>query len=86
MLKTHLSRVFVSSSYEGFIPRRVLELKFIGSGPMGRPRRRRLSQLLENEDREELARNCKGKTGAVSSIDLYRMETVLEEEDIQVLT
>jgi hypothetical protein len=47
------------SLYAGFIPRSVLELKFKGKRPAGQPRRRWSRQLLEEEEREELARNCK---------------------------
>jgi hypothetical protein len=68
---------WLMSSYAGFIPRRALRLKFKGKKGMGRPRRRWLSQLLEDEEREELARNRKVKTEDFSIIDSYKMETVL---------
>jgi hypothetical protein len=75
------------SSYAGFTPRRVLELKFKGKRCMVRPRRRWISQLLEEEEREELARNRKVKTGDFSTIDPYKMETMVEEEEfMEVLT
>jgi hypothetical protein len=59
-LKTRLMSWLVSS-YAGFIPRMVLELKFKGKRRVERSRRRWFSQLLE-EDREELARDRIVKT------------------------
>jgi hypothetical protein len=47
------------SIVSGIIPRRVLELKFKGNRPMGRPRKRRFCQLLEDEMSEELVINRK---------------------------
>jgi hypothetical protein len=61
-----------------FFPRRVLELKFKGNKRMGRPRRRWFGQLLECEEKEELARNCEVKTEGFSTIDPYKMETMAE--------
>jgi hypothetical protein len=62
------------------------ELKFKGKGHMGRPRRRWFSQILEDEEREELARNRKVKTFDFLTINAYKMETRAEEEDMEVLT
>jgi hypothetical protein len=45
---------------------------------MGRPRKRWFSQLLEDEERKELARNRKMKTEKFSNINPHKMETVLE--------
>jgi hypothetical protein len=49
------------SSYAGFTPRRVLELKFKGNRLVRLPVRRWLCLLLEEEEGEELPRNSKGK-------------------------
>jgi hypothetical protein len=53
---------------------------------MGRPRIRCFSHLLEDAQREEVARNCKEKIRDISTIDPYKMETGLEEEGGGVLT
>jgi hypothetical protein len=42
---------------------------------MGQPRLRCFNHILENEEREGMARNCKAKTGDVSTINTYKMET-----------
>jgi hypothetical protein len=78
----------VRSSYAGFKPRRVLELILKGKRRMGRPRRKWFSQLLEDEKGEELGRNRKVKTEDSSTIDPYKMEIMVEEEedDMEVLT
>jgi hypothetical protein len=49
---------------------------------MGRPRRRWFSQLLEDE---KLARNRKVRTEDFSTVDPYKIDTVVEEEEIEVL-
>jgi hypothetical protein len=54
--------IFYQTSYAGFMPRRILELKFKGKRHTGRPRRRWFSQLLEDEEKEELAKNGIAKT------------------------
>jgi hypothetical protein len=41
---------------------------------MGRPRRRLFSQLLEDEEREELTRNREVGTEDFSAIDQYKTE------------
>jgi hypothetical protein len=74
------------SSCAGFISGRVLEFKFEGKRPMGRPRRRWFSQLLEDKDREELTGNRKVKTEDYLTIDPCKIETMLEEEGIKVST
>jgi hypothetical protein len=68
--------------FAGFIARRVLELKFKGKRRMGQPRRRWSSHILEDEEKEELARNRKVKTEDFSTIDPYKMETIVEEDMI----
>jgi hypothetical protein len=62
-----------------------IELKFKGKRHMGRPRRRWFRQLLEDEERD-LARNQKVKTEDFSTIDHYKMERMVEEEDTEALT
>jgi len=57
------------SSYAGFIPRRVLELKFKGNRLVGLSRGRWLYQLLEEEEGEELPRNSERK--GVGSVSRY---------------
>jgi hypothetical protein len=47
------------SSYAGFMPRRVLQLKFKGNRLVEWPRRRWFCQLLEDEVGKELVRNSK---------------------------
>jgi hypothetical protein len=75
------------SSCAGFIPRRVLEFQFKGKRCTERPRRRWFSHLLIIEGRKGLARNRKVKTEDFSTIDLYKMETTVEEEeDMEGLT
>jgi hypothetical protein len=53
---------------------------------MGGPRWRWFSLLLEDEEREGLTWNYKGKIGDFSPIDPNKMKRTLEEEDMQVLT
>jgi hypothetical protein len=57
------------SSYTGFMPRRVLELKFKGNRLIGQSRGRWLYQLLEEEEGEELPINSEGK--GVGSVSRY---------------
>jgi hypothetical protein len=73
------------SSYARVIPRRAIELNFEGRRHTGRPRCRWFCQLLEDEEREGVVRNWKGKIGDFSSIKPYEMEA-MQEEDGQVLT
>lgn len=50
------------SSYSDFITRMVSEYKFKGKRCVRRPKRRWFSHLLEDEEREELARGSFVKT------------------------
>jgi hypothetical protein len=53
---------------------------------MGRHRRRWFSRLVEDEDKEEMARNRKVETEDFLTVDPYKMETLPKEEDMEVLT
>jgi hypothetical protein len=61
--------------------RGVLELKFKGKRRLRQLRRRWFSKLLEDEEKKDLARNRKVKTEDFSTIDPYKMDTVVEEEE-----
>lgn len=72
------------SSCEGFIRRRVLELKLKERDARHDLEEDEFSQTPEDEEREELVRNFKGKIRDIWSIDTCKKETTLEEEDGQV--
>lgn len=66
-------------SRAGFMPRRVSEFTFKGQRRVWRPKRRWFSELLEDEERKELARDRKIKTEDIAIVDPYRRRTMLEE-------
>jgi hypothetical protein len=53
---------------------------------MGRPGRKWFSQLIEDEERKTLAINRNVKAEDFSTIDPHKIETVVEEEDMEALT
>jgi hypothetical protein len=71
-----------ASPYAGFILRRVLELKFEGKRRiMVRPSRRWFIQLVTDKETEIPSRNRKVKTEDFSTIEPYKIEALLEEEE-----